>query len=111
MKLKIEKKLADGSYTVDVETLQFSADEQNRIEKFGSPMVSLEPKIVTVRRPAGGFVTLTSIAIHALNHTFNFNNENEAEDFVRQMTDRIRTAITELKNKRDDFTGEKEYEF
>ena len=111
MKLRIEKKLEDGEYRIDIETSAFTQDEQQKIDKFGSPVVSLDPKHVFERNNQGTFIIQTSLPIHAFNHSFTFKVEHEAEVFVQSMTDRIREAITDLKSRTDHFTGENEYEF
>jgi len=105
MKLKIEKILTDGNYMVHVETLDFNLDEKNKISKFGSPLIALEPKFVNTPRGRRG-----EVPVHAISYNFNFDNEGDADNFVNIITDRIKQAMNDLRAKEDRFTNTSEYD-
>lgn len=107
MKLKINKKIEAGIYKVDISVDNFTPKEQLQISKFGSPKILLSPQSIVRPHP---FSPITSLPIHSINHSFVFNNEQSADSFVNIMTDRIKTALEELRKKEDNFTEIKEYE-
>jgi hypothetical protein len=105
MKLKVDKTIDGGSYKVIVVAVSFTPDESSKISKFGSPLISIAPRTFF-----NGRSTLRALPIHTINHSFVFDKEEEADQFVTNIKERIQSAMEELRGKEDKFTEEKEYE-
>lgn len=105
MKLKIDKTIENGSYTVMIVALSFTAEESSKISKFGSPLIPIAPKTVF-----NGHDIVHSLPVHTINHAFVFRKEEEADKFVTDIKQRIKDAMEELRMKEDKFTDKKEYE-
>ncbi len=106
MKLKIDKKIEGGVYIVYVLVSEFSQDEQEQMKRFGPPWVSVHPNKVLFRR-----TSVDKIPIDVINHQFRFGEEDAANEFVEEMKNRIKEAMEALREKKDNFTKEEEYEF
>lgn len=109
MKLNVKQELRDGKYTVYLSISEILPTEREKIQKFGSPQISLEPKRVLITRPEPKFVT--TLPLHEINHPFIFNTEAEARSFLAVMKSRIAAGISSLKLRNDTFTKEETYEF
>lgn len=107
MKVIIEKKLEGGKYSVQINVSNYTADEVDKIKRFGSPNISIAPQTVWSRDYG---TRLTSLPLHDMNYDFKFTAEAEAVSFVNNMTDRIKLAVDKLKGMRDQFSGTKELE-
>lgn len=105
MRLIIDKKLQGGKYSVHIKVIDLNADELDRIQKFGSPMVSLSPQSYYT---AQGYLRF-EIALHAFDHVFEFDSEQSAVSFVESMRKRITEANEKLKNKKDSFSSTDNY--
>lgn len=108
MKLKISKKIENGSYKVDIEVINFTQEEQSKISKFGSPAISIAPKSILRGYPVSRSISV--LPIHSINNTFTFSEEEEADKFVDDMAKRIQEAMDKLRKKEDNFSAQKEYE-
>ncbi len=106
MRLNVEKNLIAGKYRLKVEVAELSTEEKQQIEKFGAPWVSIAPKTVWFASKYRDELHLDQI-----NHEFEFTNESDANLFIEALTQSIKRAITELRAKKDQFTGSKEYDF
>src|SRR3989338_9041156 len=105
MKLVIDQRLDGGVYKVKIAVSDFTASEQEKISKFGSPIISVSPQHIWTGRE-----NIRTLPIHALGHTFTFDDEEKADKFVADMQTRIKDAIETLRSKEDKFTDRKEYE-
>lgn len=106
MKIIFEKKLENGKYFVRINISQYSAEEIDKIQRFGAPRISIEPKAIYTS--GTGWVRV--LPLHNLNHDFEFPTEGEAVAFVNVMGERIKAGIQTLKNKKDSFSGSAELE-
>ena len=109
MKYKIVKRLEGGRYYVQITALEFTAEEREKITRFGSPRVSLAPKTVTRRTPSG-LRSAVSLELQDLADTFAFSVEEQATVFADEMNERIRSAVAQLKSYKDQFSNDQEYE-
>jgi len=105
MKLKIDRKLEEGKYIVTISVIEFSQEEQSQISKFGSPLISIEPRQIST-----GTIFVDELPLHGINHQFSFDDENSAANFAETMKQRVTRAVTELRTKTDNFTREEDYD-
>ncbi len=105
MKVVIEKNLKAGSYLVNVEITEYSEDEIDRVKRFGAPSISIAPETIYYNGRARSVIPVTS-----LNTSFQFSDEQSAEDFIKLLKSRIKSAVDELKGKTDNFSGRDEIE-
>lgn len=100
MKLVIEKNLNSGKYSVTIKISEYTEDEIVRLRKFGSPPISILPRQVYFDGKFTSQIPLTDMDL-----TFTFDAEQQANDFVDIIKDRVITAVTLLKNRTDKFSG------
>lgn len=106
MKVIFDKKLENGKYNVRIDVTEYSVDEVEKIKRFGPPIVSIAPKNVY-----NGGRMRDSLPLYDLNYDFEFDLEREAINFVELMKGRIKIAILNLKERKDNFSGKNELQF
>lgn len=103
MRLVIEKKLNSGKYNVSISVSDYTEDEIDRLSKYGSPFISIEPRSAYFNRQYTNAIPITD-----LNMTFTFEEEQQATNFSDNIKQRISKAISQLKARTDKFSGEDE---
>ena len=109
MKLKVKKTLIHGKYLVNVETFDFTEEENQKMRKFGAPNVELLGQRV-IRGEAGDRNFVDTLALNDIKDIFLFNDELQALNFATQIRTEIEIRLSELKSKNDSFTDEDVYE-
>ncbi len=105
MKVRIDKRVEGGKYFVDVSVLELSNEEREKIRKFGSPLVSMEPQRVWY----DSHFTF-NLPLHDINQSFGFENQALADTFAEKLRERILQALNSLRNKQDTFSSSEAYE-
>lgn len=105
MKLSIDKKIKNGKYYIEIAVSELTDEERNKITKFGSPEISIEPRRAFYRGKVVEYLPL-----HDFNQTFIFENVTEANQFERLIRIRIRQALVHLRSLKDNFSKEQQYE-
>lgn len=106
MKFKFQKEVKGGDYYVKIALVEILPAEKEKIIKFGAPLVSLEPQ-----RYFDGRRHFREFPLHEFGHDFKFDNEEAANKFVSEMTNRIKSAVDTLNSMKDNFSKEEEHEF
>jgi len=101
MKLIFQKRVDDGKYYVNIFISEFTETEVDNIKKFGSPEISINPQKIYRR----GLGLVEKLPIHDLSYDYQFNDAESAEEFIGEMTKRIKVAAIALKSQKDDFSG------
>ena len=76
------------------------------MKRFGSPMISVQPKPFINKR---GY-RVEELPIHDLGRIFQFSSEEDANNFIETMTGRIKVAADLLQKSKDNFTSSTEIE-
>ena len=105
MKIEIDKNIKEGKYSESVSILEILPQEREQILKFGSPVISLEPRSAWYQRDI-----VKKIPLHDFKPVFSFSSEEEANEYIRIIKERIIDAVKQLKNRKDNFSKKEEYE-
>ena len=105
MKLNIDKEIKGGRYYVYIVISELTGEERDKIIKFGSPEISIEPNTAFYK---GKYVS--KLPLHNFNQTFVFENATDANQFEGIIKNRTRRVLTGLRSFKDNFSKEAEYE-
>ena len=94
MRLKVKKLLRGGEYFVSFENVDFTAEETERVEKFGMPNVDFSQDGLGARK------------LNEIDLSLKGQSEEDAEQLVNSIRQNIRDKLSELMAKVDNFTGE-----
>lgn len=94
MRVKIQKSLSRGEYFVSFQSVGFSEEETEKINKFGPPKVDFS---------ADG---LGEQNVESLDISLKFDTQEQAEETMNRIQNLIRERMDELRAKMDTFTGE-----
>lgn len=106
MKFSFNKEVRKGSYFVKISLTELSQSEKDKIIKFGAPSIDLSPE-----QYYDGRRHHHELPLSILDHNFAFDTEDEANDFLESMKNRIKDAVDNLNSLEDNFTKEEEHEF
>jgi len=94
MRLKVKKLLRGGEYFVSFENVDFTAEETERIEKFGMPAVDFSQDGLGARK------------LNEIDLSLKGQSEEDAEELINSIRQNIRDKLSELMAKVDNFTGD-----
>jgi hypothetical protein len=104
MKLKVNRQLSAGTYSVDFSVGDFTADEVKKMESFGIPRITVlqgsEPGVKQAYK-----VQLTKISPQ---FRAGFGVEAEAKKYEEEVVAEIRKAMKALRERTDDFSSTQE---
>jgi uncharacterized protein YcgL (UPF0745 family) len=96
VRLRIGKALRGGEYLVSFKTVDFSLEEQEKIEKFGSPEIDFSLDGLGTRK------------LENLDVSVKCESPEKAEEFILQTKDKIKERLAQLKDMVDTFSGEED---
>jgi hypothetical protein len=102
MRVTVIRALRGGVYYVGFKVGEFTAEEREKMERFGVPGIAIR---------AGGPPALpTTAALTQLtpNLTGGFANEAEAKDYEGRVLSQVRKKMESLRERKDDFTSAEE---
>jgi len=100
MKVRVEKELKNGIYQLKFYATDFADEERTRFEIFGVPKISLK------KQDSDGNVEWRSVSLtHLQYHACTFADAEDANQFEQQALEEIRQKMTELRQRKDDFTS------
>jgi len=94
MRLKVKKQLKGGEYFVSFENVDFSPEENEKIEKFGMPTVDFSSNGLGTHK------------LDQIDISLKCQSAEEAEQMINQIKQTIKDKLTELLAQVDTFTGE-----
>jgi hypothetical protein len=106
MKLKVNRELNGGLYSVDFSVGEFTPDEVQKMRSFGVPKIDVllgGPPPNTVRQAYK--VQITGITPQ---YKANFATEEEAKAYEERVVTQIREAMKSLRERKDDFSSSQE---
>ena len=110
MKIKVQRELTEGQYTVLLIVSEFTEEERQKFLSFGVPMVSVQSRatqmvngrITTVF--ASRNVPITELA----KHPAKFGNEAAAREYEAKVLTEVKNKMTALRERKDDFSSSEE---
>lgn len=98
MRVKISKNIRRGEYFVSLQVLDFSPEEKEKVEKFGSPQIDFDSDGLGTRK------------LEDLDVSIKCESPKEVEEFIFQTKKKIKEKLAQLKDTIDTFSGEEEVE-
>lgn len=105
MKLRVNRVLSGGLYTVDFSVGDFSADEVTRMKSFGIPVINMMTGSPNGRQPLR-----TQITRITPQFAMSFATEDEAKKYETEVVSQIREAMKAIRQRTDDFSSAQEVE-
>ena len=96
MRLRVSKALRGGEYLVRLQILDFSSEEKEKIEKFGSLEIDFSLDGLGTRK------------LDDLDVSVKCESPEKAEEFIFLTKDKIKEKLSQLKDMIDTFSGEEE---
>ena len=106
MKLQIDKRVENAKYYLTLGIKEFTKQDQEKMQKFGSPMVSIYPKEALY----DGEWT-SELPLYNFHATFEFSSSEAAEEFLIEIKERVKYSIDYLRSKKDTFSQQEVSEF
>jgi hypothetical protein len=103
MKLKVNRELNGGLYSVDFSVGEFTPDEVQKMRSFGVPRIEVYmggPPPTAVRQSYQ--LQITGITPQ---YKANFATEAQAKDYEERVVAQIREAMKSLRERKDDFSS------
>lgn len=94
MKLKVKKSLVRGEYHLNFQTVGFNEEETEKINKFGSPKIDFSSD------------GLGEHGIEKLDIYLKADSQQEANELIERIQNKIKEKLGELLSKIDNFSGE-----
>ena len=110
MKIKVQRGLNEGQYTVQLVVSEFTEEERKKFSSFGIPTVSLQIRLTQMVNgrltavPSSRPVPVTEVA----KYPAKFSNENAAREYEAKVLAEIKDKMTALRERKDDFTSSEE---
>jgi len=103
MKVKVTRLLASGQYRIGFEVGSFSAEEADKMNKFGVPNIPMKMVV-------GGSMTNRSVGINQINANLfaSFSSQKDASDYEESVLAALRNAIDSVRSRNDTFSGSDE---
>ena len=97
MKVSVNRELGGGVYFVSFKVADFTAEELQKMQKFGVPVVNMkQSNSATIRQP------LTQI-VESLRAPF--SSQQDARAYEESVLTQIREAMKSVRERKDDFTS------
>ena len=106
MKLQIDKRVENARYYLTISLKDLDREDQQQMQKFGSPMVSIYPKEALYNDK-----WTTELPLYDFYATFEFVSSDAAEEFLIEMKERIKSSIDYLRSQKDTFSKQEVREF
>jgi len=106
MKVKVNRELLAGVYHVNFEVSSFTVDEVTKMQKFGVPTINM--KWSSPQGPKTGPIPINSITSR---YDAVFSLEKQATDYQGDVLSQIKTAIEQLRLKKDEYSLSTEVDF
>jgi len=106
MKLQIDKRVENAKYYLTIGIKDFSVEDQQQMQKFGSPMVSIYPKEALYNDE-----WTTELPLYDFHATFEFISSDAAEEFLIEIKERVKYSVDYLRSQKDTFSKQEISEF
>lgn len=103
MTFKITKSIEGGIYSVTLVLDTMEPSEESKISKFGPPIIDIAP----VRMFRFGAWS-NDLPVTLLPQTFKFEDKDEANEFYRNIKEKILETVSKFKRIEDNFSGEED---
>ena len=102
MKIRASRFIRGGTYFVSFQAVDFTADDNDRFQKFGVPMVQI--------LVGSGPRATIAVPINALapQQTAGFTNPDEAKQYEERILTDVKALYSAVRDKKDEFTDTRE---
>lgn len=106
MKVQVQTRLENARYFVTVSLRDFEKVDIEKMQKFGTPLVSIYPKEALYNNTWTGELPLYDFYV-----TFDFESPDEADEYIVMLKERIKEAMEYLRSLEDTFSRKEVSEF
>lgn len=103
MKVKVNRQLGSGQYSVSFDVGEFTPEEIEKMNKFGVPTINV--KFMSQGSQKNGRIALTQLTS---NLVAIFSDEADAVEYQSALLTSIKQAIDSVRMREDNFTGSEE---
>lgn len=102
----VQKNIDNARYYISVSLREFAKEDQQKMQKFGSPLISIQPKEALYD---GSWTS--ELPLYDFHVTFEFDSSNEADEYLVELKERIKQGLDYLRAQQDTFSEKEVSEF